>query len=78
MTAYVYFIEETDSYRKPKPVKIGLASYPEKRLATLQVGNSSTLTLILAIPCNDSDEAGKLERSLHWLAEKRFRKLRGE
>lgn len=78
MTAYVYFIEETDSYRKPKPVKIGLANDPQKRMADLQIGNSSELKLILSIPCSDSEEAGKLERSLQWIAQKRFSHMRGE
>jgi hypothetical protein len=75
---YVYFIEETDSYRSPKPVKIGLAGDPQKRLEKLQVGNSSELTLIMSIPCESPEEAGRLERSLHWIASKRFRHLRGE
>jgi hypothetical protein len=78
MTAYVYFIEESDSYKKPKPVKIGLASDPQKRLANLQVGNSCELKLVLSLPCKDPDEAGKLERSLHWIAGKRFTRIRGE
>lgn len=49
---YVYFIE----YIQEKTVKIGYSKNPKKRLSQLQVGASSDLSLLCAIPGDEDTE----------------------
>lgn len=59
-------------------MKIGYSNDPEKRLEKLQTGNPHSLRLAAVIPCQSEEEGRKLERTLHWLAERKYRRLAGE
>lgn len=74
---YVYFIEEQSKQRN-KAVKVGYSKTPEKRLKELQTGNSNKLKLCLSLPYEDEREAILMERCLHFIASKRFKRLNGE
>ncbi|GAI11163.1 unnamed protein product, partial [marine sediment metagenome] len=58
---HVYFILDAES----EAVKIGIASFPEERLAAMQIGNPHTLQLVKVI----ENGRGELERDLHQLFE---------
>lgn len=60
------------------PVKIGYTTNPDGRLKDLQVGNPNKLILAMMLECKSEEDGRKLERTLHWLARKRFQMLRGE
>lgn len=77
MSHCVYFIEQERKSR-PLPVKIGYSANPEERLARLQTASPNTLRLAATIPCESEAEGRKLERTLHWLAEKKYRRISGE
>ncbi len=77
MNYYVYFIEE-DRRQRNRPVKIGFSKTPDKRLKELQTGNSAKLKLCLSLPFDDEREAQLMERCLHRVCGKRFKRLTGE
>lgn len=71
---YVYFIKA--GRRKRAPVKIGVASNIERRLATLQTGNHRELLLLAAIKCETKHDAYRLESMFHRMLKRH--KMRGE
>ena len=58
---HVYFILDAES----RAVKIGIAAFPEERLAAMQIGNPHTLQLVRVI----QNGGAKIERDLHQLFE---------
>lgn len=60
---FVYVIECRSS--KPYPVKIGVSTNPEKRIAELQTGNPYPLILIASIPFNLRKTAYEFESFAH-------------
>jgi len=70
MKYYVYFIEAGN--RKNPPVKIGVTTNVENRIASLQTGNPYSLKCKALITCSSRGEAYGLESYLHY----RLRKLR--
>ncbi len=66
----VYFIYCGD--QQNSPVKIGVTSNIEGRIANLQTGNPYILTCKALIPCEDKGQAYRLESYLHT----RFKKKR--
>ena len=73
----VYFIQEGEP-KKKGAIKIGMSQNVEKRLETLQVGNSKNLFLVQEIKyyCWDFNYSLVLEGELHF--EFRHQRLRGE
>ena len=63
---------------KCMPTKIGYTCNPDERLKDLQVGNPNKLVMAMLLTCESEADGRKLERTLHFLARKRFQKLRGE
>ena len=76
MSYYVYFIQPQG--KGNKPVKIGYSKDPEARCKNLQTSNSDKLKICLKLPFDSEAEAREAERTFHWLAKKKFRKIRGE
>ena len=76
MDFYVYFVQKKDSPNSP--IKVGHTTNLKRRLRSLQTGNPHKLEVRAAIVCGSRDDAAKLERSIHWIAEKKFRRLEGE
>lgn len=64
MSCYVYFIEGKCK-GKTRPVKVGVAHDPEKRLSELQTGNHLELAIKGTIKLENSSEAFKVEKTLH-------------
>lgn len=64
MSCYVYFIEGQGT-GKTRPVKVGVARNPEKRLNELQTGNHLELKIKGTIELKNSAEAFKAEKILH-------------
>lgn len=58
---FVYFI----GCEYTGPVKVGVASDPESRLASLQIGCPYELKLLGTVLCRDRAEALRLESVLH-------------
>lgn len=73
---YVYFIQQEG--RGTQPVKIGYSKDPEKRLLYLQTGNPIELRIKVWLECDTEAEAVHLERLLHRIAQKKFKRLMGE
>jgi len=69
---YVYFIRAG----KAGPIKIGIASDVERRIADMQTGNAYILESILTIPCKSRIHAQSVENSLHAFFRKQ--RIRGE
>lgn len=74
---YVYIIQQQGKGPNA-PLKIGYSKDPDERLKTLQTGSPYKLKVCTLIECESEEDGRKLERTLHWLAEKRFKKLAGE
>ena len=74
---YVYFIQQNEKGDN-SPVKIGFSKDPDKRLKELQTGNPCRLKLCLSLPYDDEREAQLMERCLHDVGARRFRRLSGE
>ena len=70
LTYGVYFIYCGD--KQTSPVKIGVTSDLESRIASLQTGNPYKLTCKALIPCDDKTQAYHLESFFH----KQFKKNR--
>ena len=60
---YVYVIECKST--KPYPVKIGVATSPEKRIIELQTGNPYPLKLLASIPFDSKKFAYEFESFVH-------------
>lgn len=60
---YVYMIRS--GYGNNKPLKIGMADNPKKRIKELQTGNPYPLNLVLTIRCNSRKHARLVESTLH-------------
>lgn len=71
---YVYFIKAGKN--KKAPIKIGVATNIERRLATLQTGNHLELFLLAAIKCDSKSHAYGLESMFHRMLKRH--KMRGE
>lgn len=69
---YVYFMRAGED----GPIKIGMTSKLEKRLAEMQTGNHLELNYIACIPCDNRKEAHKLESDFHRFF--RRQSIRGE
>ena len=76
MSYYVYFIQQKG--KGNQPVKIGYSKSPEKRLESLQTSNPQKLKICMSFPFDSESEAREMERTMHWLASKRFKRLNGE
>lgn len=74
---YVYFIQQVTRRDNP-PIKIGLSKNPDERLRHLQTGNPLELKLCMSLPYETEKEALLMERCLHRVGGKRFRRLKGE
>lgn len=74
---FVYFISNRDR-KGVQPVKIGYSKDPEKRLKRLQTGHPNKLEVLKLLRCGCEKDGRKLEKTLHWLAMKRFQRLQGE
>ena len=61
---YVYFIQ-SDQSKSKKPVKIGMANDPQKRLEELQTGNPYELSVIATIEFKTRRDASLAESHLH-------------
>lgn len=59
-SAYVYLIQAESG-----PVKIGIATDPNRRLSELQTANYELLTLLYRLECNSLTDAQQLETVLH-------------
>ena len=71
MESFVYFIKEKEEASgKETLIKIGKADDLERRLKTLQTGNSNQLILIGAFRCKTEEEAFILEKKFHVLFKK--------
>jgi hypothetical protein len=76
---YVFFIQEAPlKGEKIAPFKIGMATDVERRLDEMQVGNPRKLRIRASIKLEDQKQAQTMERCLHHLAEKKFKRVRGE
>jgi len=74
---FVYFIVQKK--RKGRaPIKIGLSSDPDQRLKKLQTANPVKLKIIKKFEFDCRSDAEKVERTIHYLAGKRNKKLEGE
>lgn len=68
-TCYIYVIAEHGAER---PVKIGVAQDPLKRLSSMQSGNHRKLTLRHQVLCDNKDHGVAVEAALHaWFAARR-------
>ena len=76
MVCYVYFIQKED--QPNSPIKVGMSGDVQGRLRTLQTASPAKLAIKAAIRCESKKEARKLERSIHYIAQKRFKRLEGE
>ena len=76
MSYYVYFIQRDK--KGNQPVKIGYSKNPESRMIDLQVANCDKLKIALQLPFETEALAREAERTMHWLARKKHRKLNGE
>lgn len=76
MSYYVYFIQR--DRKGNQPVKIGYSKDPDLRIKDLQVANCDKLKIALTIPFETEELAREAERTMHWLARKKHRKLNGE
>lgn len=65
MTCHVYIIAHMKDRKPVKPVKIGISSDPEKRIATLQTANPNPLVLLCAFATPDRTMAKMLESAFH-------------
>ena len=74
---FVYFIS-TRERKGMQPVKIGYSKDPEKRLKRLQTGHPNRLEVMKMVKCASEKDGRKLEKTLHWLAKRKFQKLNGE
>ena len=72
----VYFIRQEG--KGNQPIKVGFSHDPDERIKSLQTGNPNRLYLGASIPCDSEDIARMLEKTLHWLLKKKYRKLHGE
>lgn len=63
MSCYVYMIRS--GYGNNKPVKIGMADDPKRRIKELQTGNPEVLNLVLTIHCRSRRHARLVESTLH-------------
>lgn len=61
--SYIYLIKSGTG--KNAPIKIGIASSPDKRILELQVGNPKLLTLVCKVKASSRKHAEHLEYSLH-------------
>ncbi len=76
MPFYVYFIQPNK--KGNQPVKIGYSNNPDDRLRTLQTGNWEKLKVSLLLPFETEALAREAERTFHYLARKKHRRLNGE
>lgn len=76
MSYYVYFIQPKG--RGNRPVKIGYSKDPESRCKTLQTSNPDKLKICIRLPFETELEAREAERTLQWLAGKKFKRMEGE
>ena len=76
MNHYVYFIRQEG--KGNQPIKVGFSLNPDERIKNLQTGNPNRLYLGASVPCDSEDGARELEKTLHWLLKKKYRKLHGE
>jgi len=76
MNHYVYFIRQAG--KGNQPMKVGYSNDPDVRIKSLQTGNPNRLYLSAAIPCENEKDARKFERTLHWLFQKKYKRLMGE
>lgn len=60
---YVYIIRSGRGNRRP--IKIGMADNPKRRIKELQTGNPELLNLVLTMKCNSRKHARLVERTLH-------------
>lgn len=60
---YVYMIRSGESVKRP--VKIGMAEDPKRRIKELQTGNPEILYFVMIIKCKSRKHARELERTLH-------------
>ena len=76
MTYYVYFVQI--DRKGNQPVKIGYSKDPEARLKGLQTANPDKLKICLSLPFESEDLARELERTMHYLASRKHKRLCGE
>ena len=76
MSYYVYFIQPEG--KGNKPVKIGYSKDPEARCKELQTANPKKLSICVKLPFETEGQAREAERTFHWLAGKKHRRLTGE
>jgi len=75
----VYFIQQAVKGRKGiQPVKIGFSKDPEARLKNLQTGSPNKLKIRKVIEFETKREAEIVERCLHNIGKKKYKKLEGE
>ena len=77
MPVYVYFIGCVNVVTKTlTAIKIGKSENPQQRLTDFKVGNPNDLVILKTVPCENQEEAERLEKSLH--ATYRNNQLNGE
>lgn len=74
----VYFVQQENGRRGRSPMKIGYSSNVSQRLIDLQTASPTKLKLRATILCETEKEARTLERALHWMAERKSKRLNGE
>jgi len=62
-TSYIYLIKSGTG--RCAPIKIGIASNPDKRILELQIGNPKLLTLVCKMKASSRKHAEHIEHSLH-------------
>lgn len=63
--AHVYIIARMKGNRPTRPVKVGISSNPDKRLASLQTANPFPLVLLTTFYCPTRGMAKELEACFH-------------
>lgn len=76
MSFYVYFIQPKK--KGNQPVKIGYSNNPDDRLRALQTANWEKLKVSLLMPFETEALAREAERTFHYLARKKHKRLSGE
>lgn len=62
---YVYVLCRVDGNTRTGPVKVGMASDPDKRLRNLQTASPFKIEQVFCFGCPNKDIARELERSFH-------------
>ncbi len=60
---YVYMIRNGSGSKRP--IKIGMANNPSKRIKELQTGNPEILHIVMTVKCNSRKHARLVEKTLH-------------